>query len=312
MMNEPIAPDGVLALVAADQFGCFTVSQAVEAGFTNAGVRRRVRDGIWRSVHPGVLVAATSPTTRAVRASAARLRVGPLAMFSDFTGARLLGMDVRHANADVWLRAPMTAGVRSWPGVRVTRSRHEVEPVSAYGQPVVPPARTIVDLAGRVSERALTGLLYDVARRGVLGIDQVVATAESIGGGLAGLRKLRHAVVGFDPAFEAMVEAHAAAALADAGLIFTPQVEVRDGPFLIARLDLADEELKLAVEIDGYRYHGSRDAQRRDRTRDRRTRVFGWTILRYDAVDALERLPALVREVSAVRNQLLAERGFGA
>jgi very-short-patch-repair endonuclease len=311
-MSNSLTPDGLLAAVAARQFGCFTVSQAAAAGFTNAAIRGRVRDGIWRSVYPGVLIAATSPATRAVRASAARLRVGPEAMFSDFTGARLLGIDVRHDNQDVWLRAPMSAGVRSWLGVRVTRSRHEVEPVFAYGQPVVPPARTVVDLAGRLDERAISGLLYDVTRRRVLSIDQVVATAESIGGGLAGLKTLRKALVGFDPAFEAMVEAHVAAALAEAGLTFTPQFEVRDGPFLIARLDLADEELKLAVEIDGYRYHSSREAQRRDRTRDRRTRVFGWTILRFDAVDALERLPALVREVVAVRNQLLVERGFAA
>jgi very-short-patch-repair endonuclease len=307
-MTRPLRPDDVLAAVAATQFGCFTTHQAIQAGFTRATVHGRVRDRLWRSIHPGVLVAATTPLSRAVFASAARLRVGEDAMFSDFTGARLLGMDIRHDDDDIWLRAPMECGLRSWLGVHVTRSRHPVQPVLAHGQPVVPPARTLVDLAGRLSEQALTGLLYDVTRRRVLAVDDVAATAEAIGGGFAGLKTLRKMLTTFDPAFEAMVEARVGAALAEAGLNLTPQVEVWDGPFLVARLDLADDEVMLGVEIDGFRYHSSRDAQKRDRTRDRRSRALGWTILRFDATDALNRLSVVVRDVTAVRNRLLAER----
>jgi hypothetical protein len=307
-MLKPHSPDDAIALIAHGQFGCFTVAQAIEAGFTSAGVKRRLRDRVWRSVHPGVYIAATTPPTRAVIASAARLRVGPDTMFSHFTGARLLGMDIRHDDSDVWLRARPDSGMRDWLGVRVTRSRHPVAPVLAHGQPVVPTARTIVDLAGKLGERALTGLLYDVTRRRVVGVEAVTAVAESIGGGLAGLALLRKVVAAFDPEFEAMVEARVADALADAGLLLAPQVEVWDGPFLLARLDLADEELLMGVEVDGFRYHGSRDAQMRDRARDRRLRALGWTISRFDAVDALDRLAVVVRDVSAVRQRLLVEQ----
>ena len=229
-------------------------------------------------------------------------------MFSDLTGARLLGMDIRHEDENVWIRAPIESGIRSWLGVQVTRSRHSVQPVIAHGQPVVPPARTVVDLAGRLSEQALSGLLYDVTRRRVVTIDDVAATAEAIGGGLPGLKSMRRVLASFDPAFEAMVEARVAAGLAQAGLILTPQFEVWDGPFLVARHDLADEELLLGVEIDGYRHHSSRDAQKRDRTRDRRSSGLGWTILRFDASDALNRLDVVVRDVIVVRDRLLTQR----
>src|SRR3954449_6505218 len=106
------------------------------------------------------------------RATAARLRVEGAA-FSHFTAARLLGIDVRHSDPAVWLRAPVASGHRSWPGVHVTRSRHSAEPVLVHGQPVTPAARTVVDLAGRLHDAQLTGMLYDVMR-------QCVATAEQV------------------------------------------------------------------------------------------------------------------------------------
>jgi very-short-patch-repair endonuclease len=296
--------DQRLAAFAHRQFGCFTSDQARAAGFTPAAVKARLRAGLWRSVHPGVYVATTTPVSRAVLASAARLRVGEDCLFSNFTGARLLGIDVRHEDNDVWLRAGHTSGARSWLGVRVTRSRHPVTPVMAHGQPCVPPARTVVDLSSALSERALAGLLYDVVRRKFVSADAVSAEAESVGGGLAGLKRLRKVLATFDPQFEAMVEARVGDALVAAGFAYQPQVEVWDGPFLLARLDLADESVAHGVEVDGFRYHSSREAQAHDRRRDRRLQALGWTISRFDASDALDRLPAVVRDVAAVHNRL--------
>src|SRR3954453_23914294 len=301
------SPDRRLAASTAHQFGCFTADQAMAAGFSARTIGERLARGTWRALHPGVYCASTTPTSRARTATAARLRVEGAA-FSHFTAARLLGIDVRHSDPAVWLRAPVASGHRSWPGARVTRSRHEVEPVLVHGQPVTPVARTVVDLAGRIDQAQLAGVLYDVMRRRVVTAEQVGAAAEAIGGGLAGLKRLRAVLATLDPAHEAMVEALVSDALAEAGIPLVPQVEVWDGPLLVARLDLADEQLMLGVEVDGFRYHGSREAQMHDRARDRLLRGLGWTVVRFDAVDAMHRPAVVVRDVIVVRNRLAAER----
>src|SRR3954447_10474733 len=161
------SPDRRLAASTAHQFGCFTADQATAAGFSARTRGERLAGGTWRALHAGVYCASTTPTSRARTATAARLRVEGAA-FSHFTAARLLGIDVRHSDPAVWLRAPLASGHRSWPGVHVTRSRHSAEPVLVHGQPVTPAARTVVDLAGRLHDAQLTGMLYDVMRRRVV------------------------------------------------------------------------------------------------------------------------------------------------
>lgn len=60
------------------------------------------------------------------------------------------------------------------------------------------------------------------------------------------------------------------------------EYEVRDDRGrLVARVDFAHPEQRLAIEVDGYRWHGSPEAFRRDRVRDRRLRALDWTVLRF-------------------------------
>ena len=307
-MTVPSSPDASLAQVAVAQFGCFTSRQARAAGFTDAAIASRLRRGVWRSMSPGVLIAATSPASRAATAVAARLQAGEGAAFSSYTSGRLLGIDVMRDDPRVWLRVPWVSGARSRAGVRVTRSRISTPIATAHGQPVVPAARTLLDLAAHLDEREILGALYDSVRRGITTIEAVTAECELVASGLAGLGRMRRAVEKFSPQFESMVETAAAGGFLDGGIPLAPQVEIWDGPFLVARLDFADEWLRFGVEIDGYRYHGTRDAQRRDRARDRRLHALGWTISRFDATDVLDRLPKVVAEVRRIRSALLERR----
>ncbi|HET7489453.1 MAG TPA: DUF559 domain-containing protein [Acidimicrobiales bacterium] len=59
------------------------------------------------------------------------------------------------------------------------------------------------------------------------------------------------------------------------------------------RLDYAWPEAGLAVEVDGYQDHSGLDAFRRDRSRQNRLVLLGWTVLRFTA-DDVRRRPALV------------------
>lgn len=301
-------PDHRLAVIARKQVGCFTFDQALAAGFSAATIRKRLERGLWIRVAPKVYCAATTKSTRERDAVAALLHAGDDAAFGYVTAARLLSYDIRSSSAAVWLAAPFESTARKRPGVEVMRTRHYVEPILVHGYRTIPAARTMVDLAQVLDADALAGALYDGLRREALDIDDVVIAASALPPNRPGLRLLADVLATFDPAFEMMVEAKVGHGCARAGLALTPQVEVCDGVFLVARIDLADEELKLGIEIDGAASHGKRWQQRRDRQRDRKLRQCGWTIIRFDASDVLNRLDDVVAEILAVRARLIRER----
>lgn len=222
-------PDKLLAVEARSQAGAFTRTQARAAGVTHSQIKFRLRNGSWVVVHPGVYCAATTAQGRETTAVAGRLYCGEQARFSHLTAARLLGIDVQIWSNEVWLTIPHQQFGRRQPGLVVTRSRHMPrEACVAHDQPVMPPARIIVDLAQVLDRGRLRGVLYDVVRRGVVTVEQVAAEAEGLGG-RAGLSLLREVLEEFDPAFESVLEAEADRHFAVAGLKLEPQVEIWDG-----------------------------------------------------------------------------------
>lgn len=133
-------------------------------------------------------------------------------------------------------------------------------------------------------------------------------TAEALGN-RAGTALLRSTLKEFDPAFESGLEAEASDHFVAAGIALESQVEVWDGWLLVARLDFADRERKLAIEIDGHRCHSTMAAQERDRRRDRTLRRLGWTVLRFATDDVRIRPQQMVREVYDQRNEIDRRRG---
>lgn len=61
-------------------------------------------------------------------------------------------------------------------------------------------------------------------------------------------------------------------------------------------LDVAFPGRKIALEFDGWQFHGDRSSFIRDRERDVALRIAGWTILRF----TLETLPSLVNSVRSI------------
>jgi very-short-patch-repair endonuclease len=58
-----------------------------------------------------------------------------------------------------------------------------------------------------------------------------------------------------------------------------PQYEVRIKGRLLARVDLAYPEIRLAIEADGYRYHSGRVAWQRDLQRRNSLTSIGWRVI---------------------------------
>ncbi len=76
------------------------------------------------------------------------------------------------------------------------------------------------------------------------------------------------------------------------------QLAVRVGDRLF-RLDRAWSEAKLAVELDGARFHSDPDARQRDLARDAELATLGWVVLRFTYADVL-------RDPDGVRARVLA------
>lgn len=67
----------------------------------------------------------------------------------------------------------------------------------------------------------------------------------------------------------------------------------------VAHLDLAFAAIKLAIEIDGWEFHGSKPAFLRDRRRDRRLASLGWHVVRFAAIE-MDDPVSFVAEVQAL------------
>jgi len=78
------------------------------------------------------------------------------------------------------------------------------------------------------------------------------------------------------------------AILRDAGLPEpTRQYEVRNGDGVVARIDFAYPDRRLAIELDGFECHTNRF--QRDRSRQNGLVLRGWTVLRFTWADVVER-----------------------
>ena len=70
------------------------------------------------------------------------------------------------------------------------------------------------------------------------------------------------------------------------GFDLTPQLELADSG-LYAMVDLGSEELRLAVEADGFEHHGTRQGLRKDCRRHTELAVFGCSSLRFAFEDVM-------------------------
>jgi very-short-patch-repair endonuclease len=97
-------------------------------------------------------------------------------------------------------------------------------------------------------------------------------------------RRRRRAFVALDAATAEAANAFEsglrAIALAVPELTVRPQVLIGGDGFW-ARVDLADEENRIVLEADSFRFHGTRGALKRDAERYNELSVRGWLVLRF-------------------------------
>ena len=187
-------------------------------------------------------------------------------MISDFSALDLWRFDVpgdpvvhlwtprrlRHENVKVRQGDIEQADIRVVDGIRVTS---------------VP--RTLIDVAGTVSEEQLEALVEDALYRGLTTPAAIERRLAAIGGkGRLGSGRLRAVLAsrGDGAALESRLEVRVWQLLRRVGLRPVRQYRVRYGDQAY-RLDFAWPALRVGIEADGYASHGGRRAFSHDRQR---------------------------------------------
>lgn len=164
--------------------------------------------------------------------------------------------------------------------------RHHLIPRTA-------PARTLLDIAPRLTSAELERALDGMERTGLIWRPHLRwRLAELRRHGRAGVRAVEALLDRTEgrPLGESWLEQEALRLVVGAGLP-TPQCQVRlrPGGRRIARVDLAWPEHKLIVEIDGHGSHATRRQRQADAERDARLGLAGWTVVRFTYEDVTER-----------------------
>lgn len=278
-------PDAVATELAQRQHGAFGRWQLLPRGVDPRTVDRRLVQGYWVVLLPGVYALAGTRDTFERRLWAGWLAVGPGALVSHEAAAEVYGIPNVIRNRVV-LTNPHGQHHRL-PGV-IVHQLNDVLPehrTSADGLPITTPARTIVDLAAvvhparvlpiveganhqRIASYAEVGVcMTTVARRGKPGIRHLARTLDKLtatkGVTMSKLERL-------------LLELIAGAGLprpisqfAFPGRLFTNGC-----------VDAAYLDAKLVIEADGRAWHTRIADVKRDRERDNDAARHGWQTLR--------------------------------
>jgi hypothetical protein len=298
--------DAHLLRLAARQHGLLTRQQLREAGRLGL-LRHRLRSGEWVEQQPSVVRPAILPVTFRMRVAAVRLALGtgpgaPAWIFSHAPAAYLLGLPVREPVVpDVLL----PAANRGTPLVDVQRRTTRRPPRRVWREdlPVTWLATVLRQCAEELGRDDVCHLVEFAVRHRRTSLNQL---AEACGRGQAGSALLRDVVSelgseGIDRWMRRLVRLVVRAGLPKPEL----EVPVRDGARIRAFLDGLWRTVRLALEVDDWESHGGRDAQERDRQRDRwLLRAYGITTIRVTPREIRDRPQAVIADIVAAYERL--------
>lgn len=278
-------PEVKLANLAARQHGLLTLDQCRRDGLTDRQVDGRCRSGRWLIVRPGVYAIAGSPKTWEQAVMAVCLRGGSGTYASHLTAGVVWDLAVPRPGAihvcsqrqrRIRLDGVVPHQSLILPPQDVTMRRY---------LPVTSAARTLVEISGALGS-ARTGLLMDACLRRRLTrlADIRSCVARLAGGGRRRLRVVRDTLAvrlpGYDPG-DSNLEARALRALREANLPAPVQQHRVKLNGHRRYIDLAYPEVRLAIELDGWTWHGNRSAIERDRARRNELEAELWHVLQF-------------------------------
>jgi len=292
-----LRPDPAISAAAAARDGVLTHAQLVAIGVSKAAISRRLRRELLFVRHPGIYAVGRFDLTRRGRLRAGLLRSGRSAALSHKTSA---------SHADLLAareRIHITVTGRPHPPARgggitlhYTRRWLPGEVVWVGGLPCTSVARTLADLAGESSQR-------DFARAWNSADRQLLLDAGPLGAqlarGRAGAALIRARLEHYEETAPTESELEELfLELCEAASIRRPVCQwPLDGGDRRGRVDFVWPSERVAVEVDGRRWHAIQAAHDRDREKDLELRDAGFDPHRYTYRQIEREAPRVARSV---------------
>jgi very-short-patch-repair endonuclease len=264
---------------------------------TSGTIAHWLKRGWLIRVYAGVYAVGHVPTSPIARAVGAVLACGPGAALSHGSAASLWGIEKK------WRQPFEVTALQTHrhDGIKAHRS-HSLHPgdiTTQLGVRVTTPARTLLDVAPRLTDKRLSRAVNDLLHTKFLQPNDLAEFVER-SSGLTGIARLRP--------FVATAYTPTRSEFEDAFLRFTaryglptPEVNQRVAGH---EVDALFRKQKLIVELDGYEFHKGRGAFESDRDRDADTLAAGHATVRI-TWERMNTRPA--READRLR-RILAKR----
>lgn len=268
-----------------------TRNQLRSAGISARTIERRLESGLLIAQYDGVYrVGHPAPSVEASYLAAV-LACGERAVLSGLAAAHLLGLVKGRAPAPE-VTAPTERRVKGLETHRCRRlDRRDVTVLR--GIPVTTVPRTVVDIAPALTSQALSRACHEAGVR-------YRATPREVSAVLArrpnspGAANLRAILDGETPVTLSKLEARFLELLREHGLPLPRTNRPASG----RRVDCRWPEHRITVELDSYRFHGSRWEQ--DRRREREAYARGDEFRRYTYGDVCEDSRSMLAELRAL------------
>ena len=266
--------------------GVVTRRELLAAGLTDRQIDYRVGTGALMAEFPGVYRVGHRAPSLEARYMAAVKASGEGGVLSGMAAAFLWGL-VKGTAPPPEVTSPMKRRVK---GVRTRRNRlEEADKTRWRGIPVTTVPRTVVDLSSLLPLDELAQAFHEASVRYRTTPDQVEARLKRP----KGAANLRRVLRGDTHVTLSELERSFLRMLRREGL---PPPET-NRPAGSHRVDCRWPGHGLTVELDSYRYHGSRHAWERDRRREREAYARGDQFRRFTWGDVEERPAPIVTEL---------------
>jgi very-short-patch-repair endonuclease len=282
-----------LARMGTGAHGIVSRRELLEAGITRAEISWRLRTGALILEFRGVYRVGHRAPSHTASCMAAVKAAGPGALLSGLPAAAFLVL-VPQWPGFLEVTAPTERRIE---GLRVRRSRADIS-LDAWmwrGVPVTSIPRTLVDIAGALSDGELARAVHEAQVRFRTTPSDVerVLTRRPASRGAARLRRVIHGDVHVTLS---KLEKRFLTLLRSCRL---PR-PVTNRLVGAHRVDCRWPEHRLTVELDSYRYHSTRYAWEQDRRRDRAARARGDEHRRYDWADVFEDSAFMLAELKTL------------
>jgi very-short-patch-repair endonuclease len=269
--------DERVARLAAEQFGVVDLDELRACGLDRRAVSRRVAAGRLHPLYKRVYAVGHPNVPIRGRFLAAVKACGPGAVLSHFAAAvlwRLLRWEDRYPDV-------LTPNARRHPGITTRRTRRldGIDIRRRYGIPVTSPARTLVDLAGVMTPKALRRATREALAQGLVTIPRLTEALRRLGPCRGCTKLARILARGHVPTRSELEDA--VLDLIEAGGLQTPDVGVAmtvDGRRVVP--DFRWAEQRLVVEADGAQWHDNQLAREDDAKRQAILEASGERVVR--------------------------------